>query len=77
MTAEKASLFKDLRSVQLIMSSPDPRTHKRIGRGVRNFDSAVREQVKTKPCVFWYVCLINAESSDAKSTFEIWHQAFN
>ena len=28
------------------MSSPDPSTHKRIGRGVRNFDSAVWDREK-------------------------------
>ena len=39
MMAEKARLFKDHRAVELIISSPDPSTHKR-GRGVRNFDSA-------------------------------------
>ena len=38
--AGKASVFKDHRAVELIISSPDPRTHKRIGHGVRNFDSA-------------------------------------
>ena len=38
---EKARLFKGHRAVELIMSSPDPSTHKRIGRGVRNFDSTV------------------------------------
>ena len=41
MMAEKARLFKDHCSVEFIMSSPDPSIHKRIGRGVRNFDSAV------------------------------------
>ena len=40
MMAGKASVFKDHRAVELIISSPDPRTHKRIGHGVRNFDSA-------------------------------------
>ena len=40
MMAEKAKLFKDHRAVGLIMS-PDLSTHKRIDRGVRNFDSAV------------------------------------
>ena len=44
--AEKARLFKDHRAVGLIMSSPDPSTHKRIGRGVRNFDSAVSDREK-------------------------------
>ena len=41
MMAEKASIFQNHRAVELIMSSPDPSTHKRIGRGVRSFDSAV------------------------------------
>ena len=46
MMAEKARLFKDHRAVELIMSSPDPSTHKRIGRSVRNFDSAVWDREK-------------------------------
>ena len=41
MMAEKARLFEDHRAVKLIMSSSDPSTHKRVGRGVRNFDTAV------------------------------------
>ena len=44
--AEKARLFKDHRAVERIMSSPDPRTHKRLGRGVRNFDSVVWDREK-------------------------------
>ena len=46
MMAEKARLIKDHRAVELIMSSPDPSTYKRIGRGVRNFDSAVWDRDK-------------------------------
>ena len=46
MMAEKARLLKDHRAVELIMSSPDPSTHKRIGRSVRNFDSAVWNREK-------------------------------
>ena len=46
MMAEKARLFKDHRAVELIISSPDPSTHKRIGRGMRNFDSAVWDREK-------------------------------
>ena len=45
MMAEKAKLFKDHRAVGLIMS-PDLSTHKRIDRGVRNFDSAVWDREK-------------------------------
>ena len=46
MMAEKARLFKEHRAVELIMSSPDPSTHKRIGRGVRNVDSAAWDREK-------------------------------
>ena len=46
MMAGKARLLKDYRTVELIISSPDPSTHKRIGRGVRNFDSAVWDREK-------------------------------
>ena len=45
MMAEKARIFKDHRAVEL-MSSPDPCTHKRVGRGARNFDSAVGDRQK-------------------------------
>ena len=44
--AEKTRRFKDHRAVELIMPSPGPTTHKRIGRGVRNFDSAVGDREK-------------------------------
>ena len=46
MLAGKARLFKDHRAVELIMSSPDPSAHKRIGRGVRNFDSVAWDREK-------------------------------
>ena len=45
MVAGKARLFKDHRAVELIMS-PDPSAQKRIGRGVRNFDSAAWDREK-------------------------------
>ena len=44
--AEKPRPFKDHRAGELIMSSPDPSTHKRIGRGVRIFDSAAWDREK-------------------------------
>ena len=44
--AEKVRLFKDDRVVKLIMSSPDPSTHKRIDPGVRNSDSFVWDREK-------------------------------
>ena len=43
--AEKAGIL-DHRAVELIISSPDPSTYKRIGRGVPNFDSAVWDREK-------------------------------
>ena len=46
MMAEKARLFQDRRAEELIMSSPDPSAHKRVGRGVRNFDNAVWDRVR-------------------------------
>ena len=45
MTA-KARLFNDHRAVELFVSSPDPSAHKRIGRGVRRFDSAAWDRKK-------------------------------
>ena len=50
--AERASfLLKDHRAVELIMSSADPSTHKRIGRGMRTFDSAVWDREKQKAVI--------------------------
>ena len=46
MMVEKARLFKDHRAVELIMPSSDPSTHKRVGRGVRNFDAAAWDRKK-------------------------------
>ena len=46
MMAEKASIFQEHRAVEFIILSPDPSTHKRIGRGVPNFDSAVGDREK-------------------------------
>ena len=46
MMAEKTKFFQDHRAVGLIMSSPRPSTRKRLGRGVRNFDSAVGDREK-------------------------------
>ena len=46
MMAEKIRLFQDHRAVGLIMSSPSRSTRKRIGRGVRNFDSGAGDREK-------------------------------
>ena len=44
--AENTRRFNSHRVVELITSSPGPSTHKRVGRGVRNFDSAVWDSEK-------------------------------
>ena len=46
MMAEKARLFYDHDAAARIMSSPDPREHKRICRAVRNFDCATWDRVR-------------------------------
>ena len=46
MMAEKASTFQDHRAVDTNMPSRDPSTHKGIGGGLRNIDSAVRGREK-------------------------------
>ena len=46
MMAEKNITFQDHRAVELIMSSPSPKTRKRIGRGVHNFDPGVGDREK-------------------------------
>ena len=43
---EKIMVFQDHPAVELIMSSPEPSTHKRIGRGVCNFDFPVGDREK-------------------------------
>ena len=45
MMAEKTRLFQDRRA-ELIMPLPDPSAPKRIHRGVRHFDNAVRDRVR-------------------------------
>ena len=46
MMAETTGIFQYHRAVGLIMSSPRPSTRKRIGLGVRNFDSGVGDMEK-------------------------------
>ena len=41
MMVEKTHFFQDRRAEELIMSPPDLHAHKRIDRGVRNFDQAI------------------------------------
>ena len=51
MMAEKARRFIEHRAEELIMSSPDPSTQNHIGRGVRNFDSAVWDREKQNAAI--------------------------
>ena len=46
MLAEKANLFQDRRDEELIMSSSNPRAHKHVGRGVRNFYYHIWDRVR-------------------------------
>ena len=46
MMAEKARLFLDHDRAERIMASPDPREHKRLGRGVHNLDCATWDRVR-------------------------------
>ena len=50
MMTEKSRLFEDHRAVELIMSSSDPSTHKRVGRGVRKFDTVAWAGRSKMPC---------------------------
>ena len=44
--AETARHFEDHRAVELIVPSSDPSTHKRVDRGLRNFETAVWDREK-------------------------------
>ena len=44
MMAKIARLFHDHRALELILSTSEPQSHKRIGRNVRGFDNAIWER---------------------------------
>ena len=46
MMAEKARLFQDRRTEELIMPSPDSSALNLHGRGMRNFDNTVWDHVR-------------------------------
>ena len=73
---EKARLFQDCRAEELNMSSPDPSKHKRIGRGVRNFDIAVLEPRSRRRRPRWQLCQVLTEPDNETAPSEHWHQTF-
>ena len=46
MMATKAKIFKDYGVLQEIMAVTDPRDHKKLGRQIKNFDSAIWDEHK-------------------------------
>ena len=76
MMAEKARFFQDHLADELIMSSPDPSTHERIGRGVHNFDNAglgLRFR-RRRPC--WQLGQVLSEPDHETSPPDQWHKTF-
>ncbi len=66
MMAEKARLFNDLTSLDLIMSTKDPSTAKKIGRKVKGFNDEEWDKVKYPVVVLANICkfLQNPELGD-------------
>ena len=74
MMAEKGRFFQDYLAYKLIMSSPDPSAHERIGRGVRNSDNAglgLRLR-RRRPC--WQLCQVLRDPDHEPSPPEQWHK---
>ena len=71
MIAEKTRLFQDHRAVGLIMSSPRLSTRKRIGPGVRNFDSAVGDREKQSAVLSGTYAEFMQNPAITKSPFEL------
>ena len=71
MMAEKTRLFQDHRAVELIMSSPSPSTRKRIGRGVRNFDSGAGDREKQTVVLSGTYAKFTQNPAINKSPFEL------
>ena len=71
MMAEKTKLFQDHRAVGLIMSSPSPSKRKRIGRGVRNFDSGVGDREKQNAVLSGTYAKFTQNPAINKSPFEL------
>lgn len=67
----KACRFQDHDAAEL-MFSPDSRKHKRIGRGVRNFDCTIRERVRE---IVVFPGTFVTEPGHESAPIELWHQA--
>ena len=57
------------------MPLPSPSIRKRIGRGVRNFDSGVGDREKQNAEVSGTYAKFTQNPAIKKSPFELWHQA--
>ena len=73
MMAEKARLFQDRRAEELIISSPDPRVHKRIGQGVRNFYKVIWDRVREDAVLAGTFAKFTEPDHETISS-ENWHQ---
>ena len=71
MMAQKTRLFQDHRAVGFIMLSPSPSTRKRIGRGVRNFDSAVGDRKNQNAVLSGTYAKFTQNPAIKKSPFEL------
>ena len=76
MMAEKTRLFQVHRVVELVMSSPSPSTSKRIGRGVRNFDSGVGDREKENAVLSGTYAEFTQNPAIKKSRFELMTTSF-
>ena len=71
MMDEKTRLFHEHRAVELIMSSPSQSTRKSIGRGVRNFESAVGDREKQNAVFSGTYAKFTHNPAIKKSPFEL------
>ena len=71
MMAEKTRLFQYHRAVGLIMSSASSSKRKRIGRVVRNFDSAVGDREKQNAVLSGTYAKFTQNPAIKKSPFKL------
>ena len=74
MMAEKVRLFQDHDAAEQLMALPDPREHKRLGRGEHNFDYLGPCSGRRRSRCFF--CQIHAEPGHEAAPIEHWRQTF-